>query len=268
MSSLILNCLGTGDGWPCADRSHSAFLYRFAEAAFLIDCGEPISRALKAGGWSYDLIDRVFLSHLHFDHSGGVFMLMQGFWLEARRRALPVHMPEEGIVPIQRMLEAGCVFPELLPFRLRFEAIRAGHAVSSRGVKVTPYLTTHLDRLRARFQAKYAQTFEAFSFLLEGDGLRVAHSADLGAVEDLAPLLREPVDLLVCELAHFEVEPLTAFLAERPVKRVVFVHLARALRGDLDATRKRIQAGLGKIPFALADDGERFAIRAPGVARG
>ena len=47
-----------------------------------MDCGETVSGGYKATGLDYDTIDRIFISHLHSDHIGGFFMLMQGFWLE------------------------------------------------------------------------------------------------------------------------------------------------------------------------------------------
>lgn len=195
-------------------------------------------------------------------------MLMQSFWLEGRRRALTVHMPEDGISPVKRLLDAGCVFEDLLAFRLRFKALRGRRSVVIGGVKVTPCPTTHLDQLRASFGSKYAQRFESFGFLIEGHGLRVAHSADVGAVEDLSPLLSKPVNLLVCELAHLDVEPLAAYLRDKPVGRVLFVHLARALRQDMQATRKRIRGALGRIPFRIAEDGDRLAVRAVGMEGG
>lgn len=76
-------------------------------------------------------------------------MLMQGFWLERRRRTLTVHMPEDGIAPVKRLLDAGCVFEDLLSFRLRFRTLRARRSVVMRGVEVTPCPTTHLDQLGA-----------------------------------------------------------------------------------------------------------------------
>src|SRR5882672_8610337 len=87
MGKLTLRCFGVGDGWPCADRKHASFLYRFDKVSILVDCGEPISSSYKASGLSYDAIDRIFISHLHFDHIAGFFMLMQGFWLERRQKA-------------------------------------------------------------------------------------------------------------------------------------------------------------------------------------
>ena len=104
MGILKLTCLGTGDGRVSVDRGHSAFLYELAGATLLMDCGEPVSRRLKAAGVKADDLDCIFLSHLHCDHSGGLFMLMQGLWLDQRRRNLMLHLPAEGIEPIRNML--------------------------------------------------------------------------------------------------------------------------------------------------------------------
>ena len=88
MPMAKLTCFGVGDGWPCADRGHSSFLYELGQTTWLVDCGEPLSRSYKLSGRSYDQIDRILVSHLHCDHIGGFFMFMQGLWLERRRKAL------------------------------------------------------------------------------------------------------------------------------------------------------------------------------------
>src|SRR3954469_16538909 len=125
MDKFSLKCLGVGDGWPCADRSHAAFLYRLAKTSILIDCGEPVGRSLKAAGIKPDLIDAIFLSHLHADHVGGLFMLLQGLWLEGRRRVLPIHLPGKAIKPVQNMIRATFFFDELLKFRMKFSPLTA-----------------------------------------------------------------------------------------------------------------------------------------------
>jgi hypothetical protein len=66
---------GTGDGLPCTDRHHASFLYRLGKKSILIDCGEAIDRNYKASGLSYDLLDAIFISHLHSDHFGGTAAL-------------------------------------------------------------------------------------------------------------------------------------------------------------------------------------------------
>ncbi|MBU6398823.1 MAG: MBL fold metallo-hydrolase [Verrucomicrobia bacterium] len=260
MHSLSLRCFGTGDGWPCADRNHSAFLYRFEPTTLLIDCGEPVSGRFKAAGLNYDAIDRIFLSHLHCDHVGGFFMLMQGFWLEQRQKDLTVHLPAEGIAPIRKLLQAACIFDELLAFRLQFEPLEVAVPVTIHNVQVTPYPTTHLASLRQAYHAKYPQDFAAYCFRLESDRIRIGHSADLGAPEDLAPLLERPLDLLVCELAHFRSEDLFRFLRGRPVKRILFVHVDRHRWNHLEETRALAEKMLDGIPFAFARDGEEIRL--------
>jgi ribonuclease BN (tRNA processing enzyme) len=216
-----------GDGLPSAGRNHSSFLYRFEKQSVLIDCGEPISRSYKASGLDYNLMDGIFVSHLHFDHFGGLFMLVQGLWLEGRKKELCVHMPSDGIAAARRMFEVGCIFDELLPFRLSYEPLQAGRPVTLGEIRVTPCATSHLASAQERFQTKHPQRFEAFSFLLESAGHRVGHSADIGAVEDLAPLVEKPLHLLVCELAHVHPRELFLFLRERDIRRILLVHLAR-----------------------------------------
>ena len=258
--SSTLTCLGTGDGHPSASRSHSAFLYRIGQASVLLDCGEPVMRSLLAQGVEVDDIDRVFLSHLHSDHVGGFFMFMQGCWLRQRQRDLPVHLPAEGEKPIRDMLQAAYIFPGLLSFETEWNAWCDGEAVSWNGLTATPHKTTHLEGLREAFQPKHpGQAFEAFAFLLEGNGVRVGHSADIGAITDLDPLVEQPLDLLLCELAHVEPADLFEYLAGRSIKQVVFTHLSQNYREDEQGLRALAADRLEGIPFELAADGQQFS---------
>jgi ribonuclease Z len=247
-----------GDGMACADRNHSSYLYRFAETALLFDCGEPVSRSFKATGLDYDTIDRIFLSHLHSDHVGGFFMLMQGFWLEPRRKELVVHLPADAIEPLRRMLSAAYLFDELFQFRLRFEPLREGNAVAQGQVRVTPYRTSHLETLRKSFQKKYPGDYAAHAFLIETEKVRIVHSADLGAPGDLEPLLTRPVDLLVCELAHFQPKDLFGYLKGRDIQRIFFVHLGRWHWDKLTETRRLAMKTLSGMKVSFARDQQVF----------
>lgn len=260
MGEVLLKCLGVGDGWPCADRNHSSYLYRFGKTRVLIDCGENVAGTLKAAHIGPDAIDGVVLSHLHSDHFGGLFMLLQGFWLGPRRKHLKIHLPQDGIQPIRSMLEAGMIFDELLAYRPSFEALNAGATFKVGSVRITPFPTTHLETLRQSHQKEHPLRFEAFSFLLESGKVRIAHSADLGAPEDLEPLLTKPLDLLVCELAHFTPESLFSYLRGRKIKRIVFMHLSDRLWRNRAVLSKLARKSLGGIPFSFARDGEEFSV--------
>jgi ribonuclease BN (tRNA processing enzyme) len=255
MRTSSLTCYGVGDGFPCPDRNHASFLYRLGKSTVLVDCGEAIDSRLKASGLDHDLIDRIFLSHLHADHVGGFLMLVQGCWLEGRRKDLPVHLPGEAIKPLGNMLKAALLFDELLKFRLHFKPLHAGKPVAVRDVRVTPFPTTHLDRVRTDYQKKYPGVFASYCFLLEAGRLRIGHSADLGRPEDLEPLLKKPLDLLVCELAHFRPEEIFSYLRGRRIKRVAFVHLAGSYWDDLGRIRRLAAKMLPDVPHSFPKDG-------------
>ena len=254
MSKFSVTCFGTGDGWPCADRNHASFLYLLGKTRILIDCGEAIDRSYKASGLSYDLFDAIFISHLHSDHFGGFFMLIQGCWLEGRTRPLSVYLPSGAIKPLRTMLNAGFLFDEALDFRLHLRPIPVVKPFSVGAVRVTAFPTSHLAHARARFGKKYASDFSAFCFLLESPGRRVVHSADLGKPEDLTPALEKPVDLLMCELAHFSPEQIFTFLRGRKVKRIGFMHLGRPFYEDLARTRRLAAKMLADVPHGFPHD--------------
>ena len=265
MDSVSLHCLGVGDGTASTGRNHSAYLYSFEGARILIDCGEPVGRSLKVAGVAADAVDTIFISHLHSDHIGGLLMLLQGWWLDNRMKALPIVMPRDGIEPIRQILKTAYLFDEILPFRISFEAIRPRNQIplpvgvqpgSPAQPRVTLFPTTHLERARKNFHALYPGDYAAYSFLFETQTRRLAHSADIGAPQDLDPLVAGPLDLLVCELAHFKPEDLFDYLRGRPIKRLVLTHVARyEWENKMDELRRQAEKALDGISVSFARDG-------------
>jgi ribonuclease BN (tRNA processing enzyme) len=256
-----ITCFGTAAGGPCEDRNHASFLYRFGQTTILVDCGESVDRSYKASGLSYDTIDAIFLSHLHSDHVGGFFMFMQGMWLERRRKPLKVYLPAKAIKALRQMLNTVFLFDEALPFRLHLLALEHEKPVRIGNVRVTPFYTTHLDRTRAQFGRKYRCDFSAYCFLIEKNGVRIGHSADLGQPKDLGPLLAKPLDLLICELAHFTADEVFSYLENRSIKQIAFVHIARAYRQNLAGLRRLARKQLPRIRCQFPNDGAELSLR-------
>ena len=259
-SGGLVTCFGTGPGWPSPDRNHSSFLYSFGSRSFILDCGEALSRGFLNTGLSYNSFDRIILSHTHADHVGGLFMFMQGLWLKKRTRQLSLHLPADAIEPIQRMLATCYVFPELCHFEIEWIPLTPAEPIQDGPLSITPYSTTHLDGLRQRFARKYPQSFTACSFLLESPRGRVGHSADIGAVADLEPLLELPLDLLVCELAHCTARDLFRFLRGRPIRHLLLTHLGDPYRKDPRALATRAREMLPGIRVSIAEDGQQVAL--------
>jgi ribonuclease BN (tRNA processing enzyme) len=238
-SSNTITFLGTSDGLPSADRQHAALLLRLAGQTILLDAGEPCSHTLKRLGVDFNSLDAVVISHTHSDHIAGLPMLLQSMWLEQRTRPLPVWLPRQAIPAFQRWMLACYLFPSKFDFKIRWHALADKKAIKSGEVALRAFRNSHLDRTRAMFARRYPTLgFDAFSFLLEAAGKRIAYSSDLGSVDDLTPLCVKPLDLLIVELAHFHPDRLVEFLRDRPVTHPVITHMGRPVRAKLPAVKR------------------------------
>ena len=233
--------LGTSDGLPSPDRHHASLLLRLAGQTTLLDCGEPCSYTLKRMGFDFNSLDTIIVTHSHSDHIGGLPMLLQSLWLEQRTRPLTISLPPGIIQPLRDWLHACYLFEEQFGFEIQWQPL--GHGALP---------TTHLNSTRTEFAAKYPGVkFEAFSVRF---GNRLGYSGDIGDPTDLAPLF--PLDLLVCELAHFHPQKLADFLNDKPIKQLALTHLSRQARERLPEVQK-IFSGL---PAHFVQDGETIPL--------
>ena len=103
-------------------------------------------------------------------------MLIQGAWLEARSRPLPIYLPGELIAPLKDWLDAVYLPASVIGFPLAYQAWETlpGQQATLAGseVRVQASPTTHLDGLRALIDPAAHDQFRAYSlaFRLAGDG--------------------------------------------------------------------------------------------------
>ncbi len=259
-----LTFLGTGGGWPTAERTCSSLLLETGGHRYLIDAGEPCSHRLKGAGVPFGSIDAVFISHGHSDHLAGLPMFIQGAWLESRTRPLPIYLPGELIFPLRAWLEAVYLPAGILGFPIEYHAwetlpgLSVTLAEAGLAVSVTP--TTHLDGLRSIIDPSAHDRFQAYSLAFEwpATGQRLVYSADLGEPTDLDAMLERPCDLLVCELAHFTPKTLFTYLQGKAIRRLCLTHFSHELIDQIDETCRLGAETLGPaVAVAAMSDTER-----------
>lgn len=223
--------LGTADGFPCADRRHAAILCRAPGMSLLLDCGESCSRSFLQAGIDFNVPDAIVISHTHSDHVAGLPMFIQSCWLAKRTRPLSVYLPEGAVKPLRQWIESCYLFQEDLKFQLNIESIEKAPC------RVVP--NTHLDRSRIDRSRSYPDVrFESFSLQMEFCGKRVGYSGDIGSPDDLAPLF--PLDVLICELAHFDAQALACFLSTRSLERLLVTHVIGSARVQPDLIKEAL----------------------------
>ncbi len=250
--------LGTGHGGGAPGRFQTSILLHTEGARILLDAGEPCTYSLLSRGFALDDLDAVWITHAHCDHTAGLLMLLQASKLRRRSRALPLGLPAHLVEPLRAWLRASLLPVEYLRFPLEIFTWKAGEPVEFQGASVLPRHTSHLDRYQDELQDK---SLEAFSFDIRVEGKRIVYTGDIGGAKDLEPLLAEPVDLLICELAHLSLAELLAVLATAKVGTLCLTHIVEREGLDRAAIRLQCSEKLDQVDSVyLPDDGEQIEL--------
>jgi ribonuclease Z len=254
-----ISFLGTGSGFPSADRFFSSAILSTVGKHFLIDAGEPCVHLLRDRGTLICDLDAVLLTHGHVDHIGGLPALLQGAMLLGRTKPLVIHIPGEMIAPLRAWIGALYLTEERFGFPLNWVAWNnLEPVVMEGGVTVTPHSNAHLQRCYRELPgADATRPCESFSLEIRQGDFKVLFSGDLSSAEELKPLLTQPLNVLVCELSHFGVEEFAAALQGARIGSLFVVHLSEDLAEDLESLREKLEEMLPEVgDISIPGDGE------------
>ena len=114
--------LGCSSARPTLSRHHTAHVLNVHEQFFLIDCGEGTQYQLARYGINPLKLNAVFISHLHGDHTYGIFGLLSTMAMMGRQRALEIVAPK----PFGEMLRSHFAFFRIeLPYPLEIREVDA-----------------------------------------------------------------------------------------------------------------------------------------------
>lgn len=217
---MIITTLGTSHGDATATRYQSSTLIEVANRYYLVDAGEPASASLIRNGVIPAALSAVFITHMHYDHTGGLPVVI-GQAHKYRRRypdiqtkyllpdatAIPAlvnwlaanqhHVPEPGICSYA----PGIIYSDEL---LTVEAFPNRHLTWSTG----------------------NAALNSCGLRLNAEGKRVFFTGDLvNDFSDFPADAADGCDLLCSELTHFPLEAALPALKKIRVGKLLFLHL-------------------------------------------
>lgn len=225
-SDFKVTLLGTGHPEPLYQRFGPSTLIEAGEQKILFDCGRgTMQRIYQIYPESSD-IDKLFLTHLHSDHTTGIPDLwITGFLYHRREKPLQIWGPKGTKHMINHIEQAfsvdkksRSVFIPNTGLELVTTEIEEGYIYENNGVKVTPFDVSHLTRINE----------PCLGFRIDYDDRSVVLSGDTRVCENLFKYSRD-VDLLVHEVAAI---PLDDGVVDR-FDRVVKVHTVPEEAGEI-----------------------------------
>ena len=215
---MKITFLGTSHGVPAADRFCSSTMIEVNGALYFIDAGAPLIDILLRRGVDLNRVRAIFTTHIHGDHTNGIPALADLFSWYFKTTSVDIYMTEQqGVDAFQTMIRT--VEGGLDEARVRFKLMTADTVYEDENIRMTPFPTQHLA----------AAGRPAYGYLVEAAGKTALFSGDLSqnlARADFpAYALEHPVDLMVCEMAHFGVAQARPYLERCRAKTLLFNHV-------------------------------------------
>ena len=203
-SRTRLVLLGTGTPGPNPERSGPAVAVVVDERAYLVDCGPGVVRRMASAFLNHDVlplrppsVSRLFLTHLHSDHTLGCADLLLTPWVMGREKPLEVwgpkgtermffHLTEAYRQDIQVRTEGGT------------GANRTGH--EARVTEIEPGVVYRDDLTTVRaLRVPHDKWKHAFAFRFDTPERSIVISGDTGPSREVAALC-DGCDLLLHEV--------------------------------------------------------------------
>jgi ribonuclease Z len=139
-----LTFLGTSASVPSADRNHPGLLVEAGGRRIMVDCGEGTQRQLLRSGAGFRRLDRLLLTHGHFDHVLGIPGLFSTLRLRQSSDLMTIHGGPGTLDVVVRML-AGLWGEGRAPIPLELVPLSEGQVFDAGEFTVDCFPVRHRD---------------------------------------------------------------------------------------------------------------------------
>ena len=247
MGPVEIRFVGSGDAFGSGGRFQTCIGVRSSDDFFLIDCGASSLVAMRQQKLEPRDVSKIFITHLHGDHFGGLpFFLLEAQFVSKREAPLTIAGPpglEERLMSAMEILFAGSskVDPG---FDLRLVELRPRSPASFDGVQVTAFPAAHFSGA------------PSYSLRVEIDSKTFVYSGDTQWTDTLIEA-SAGADLFACECYAFDKDvPLHNNYARimenrsrMTCKRIIVTHM-----------NEDMLSRVGEIELEAAEDGKAVVL--------
>jgi ribonuclease Z len=141
---FALTFLGTSASVPSAQRNHPGLLVEAGSNRILVDCGEGTQRQLLRSGAGFRRLDRLLLTHGHFDHVLGIPGLLSTLRLQQSADTMTIYGGPGTLEVVARMI-SGFWGDGRAPVPLEMVPLSEGRVIDGGDFTVDSFRVRHRD---------------------------------------------------------------------------------------------------------------------------
>lgn len=204
--ALTFTTLGTNSGpIPRPDRSEPANLVRYGDQRILVDVGDGAAEQLAKAGVGIEKVQTILISHLHFDHTGGLFAFLALRFQTSGADLLTIYGPpgtQETVTRLFAATQPGALSIQTMRMSggpdagVKVVEIGDGSRFNIDDVKISAIENTHYVTLKT---PPGTARPVSLSYRFDAPGRSVLYTGDTGPSAKVEQLC-QGVDLLVSEM--------------------------------------------------------------------